>query len=73
MKTLKQTLIILVGILLVSCNSKSTKENIEHSKEHLHKKETTHRHTHYSEHLNVDGHKLIFPSRIPDRIITNLT
>ncbi|MGI9549753.1 MAG: fibronectin type III domain-containing protein [Aurantibacter sp.] len=32
-----------------------------------------HGHTHYAEHNTVLAHKLIFPSKTPDRIITNLT
>lgn len=33
----------------------------------------THGHSHYKSHTNVVGHKLIFPSEVPDRIIINLT
>jgi 3',5'-cyclic AMP phosphodiesterase CpdA len=32
-----------------------------------------HGHSHYAEHDSVYAHKLIFPSRTPDRIIANLT
>lgn len=32
-----------------------------------------HGHSHYAEHDSVVGHKLIFPSKTPDRIIANLT
>lgn len=32
-----------------------------------------HAHSHYSEHDSVSAHKLIFPSRTPDRVIANLT
>jgi len=36
--------------------------------------ETEHQgHTHYSEHDTILAHKLIFPSKTPDRIISNLT
>src|SRR5680860_1854209 len=30
-------------------------------------------HSHYTEHDSVAGHKLLFPSKTPDRIIANLT
>jgi 3',5'-cyclic AMP phosphodiesterase CpdA len=30
-------------------------------------------HTHYTEHDSVSAHKLIFPSKTPDRVIANLT
>jgi hypothetical protein len=32
-----------------------------------------HGHSHYAEHDSVAGHKLLFPSKTPDRIIANLT
>ena len=32
-----------------------------------------HGHTHYVTHDSVWGHKLIFPSKVPDRVIANLT
>ncbi len=32
-----------------------------------------HGHSHYAEHDSVSAHKLIFPSRTPDRVIANLT
>src|SRR5680860_1113972 len=32
-----------------------------------------HGHSHYAEHDSVTGHKLMFPSKTPDRIIANLT
>lgn len=35
--------------------------------------EEHHGHSHYTEHDSVSAHKLIFPSRTPDRIIANLT
>ena len=34
---------------------------------------TAHGHTHYAEHDEVLAHKLIFPSKTPDRVIANLT
>lgn len=33
----------------------------------------THGHTHYSELTDVPAHKLIFPSKVPDRVIVNLS
>ncbi len=32
-----------------------------------------HGHSHYAEHDSIAGHKLMFPSKTPDRIIANLT
>ncbi|MBT8315986.1 MAG: metallophosphoesterase, partial [Maribacter sp.] len=32
-----------------------------------------HGHSHYIEHDSVAAHKLIFPSKTPDRVIANLT
>ena len=32
-----------------------------------------HGHSHYAEHDSVPGHKLLYPSKTPDRIIANLT
>ena len=33
----------------------------------------THGHSHYPEHDSLPGHKLLYPSKTPDRIIANLT
>ncbi|NQX81084.1 MAG: metallophosphoesterase family protein [Flavobacteriaceae bacterium] len=61
--------IIALGLLLVAYNLNSP----EQDNSHTHESGSTDGHSHYSNHLNTDGHKLIFPSRTPDRIITNLT
>ncbi len=58
-----------IGLLLFACNPKQTKDNSTHS----HDTDDAHGHSHYSNHLDIDAHKLLFPSRTPDRIIANLT
>jgi len=40
---------------------------------HNHDNDHDHGHSHYTEHDSVAAHKLMFPSRTPDRIIANLT
>ncbi len=45
----------------------------QESKENEHHDYTHRGHTHYAEHDSIPGHKLMFPSKTPDRIIANLT
>ncbi|MRI01215.1 metallophosphoesterase [Kriegella sp. EG-1] len=41
--------------------------------QHKHKNGVEHSHSHYTLHDSIPAHKLIFPSKTPDRIISNLT
>ena len=58
-------LAIALSLLLASCDTKET-----HGHQHEH---GAHTHTHYTLQDSVLAHKLIFPSKVPDRIIANLT
>ncbi|WP_268224369.1 purple acid phosphatase family protein [Sinomicrobium oceani] len=58
---------IFASVLLVSCKQQTTTR--PHS---LENEPHGHGHTHYSEQDSILSHKLIFPSKVPDRIIANI-
>lgn len=62
MKTLKIILALAMASFLNSVLVAQESKVAEH-----------HGHSHYAEHDSVAGHKLLFPSKTPDRIIANLT
>ncbi|MDO3694779.1 metallophosphoesterase family protein [Wenyingzhuangia sp. chi5] len=63
---MNKTISTLLGLLIcVACTQKSEET-------HTHN-EDDHHHSHYSSMANIPAHKLIFPSKAPDRIIVSLT
>jgi 3',5'-cyclic AMP phosphodiesterase CpdA len=59
---------VILSICLASC-----KQTERHGDDHSHgHADADHHHTHYKEQDTVLSHKLIFPSKVPDRIIANL-
>lgn len=59
----------LLSIFLVSCKQTNNQEVNNHGQDH---ENHGHHHTHYKEQDTVLSHKLIFSSKVPDRIIANL-
>ena len=70
MKSKAISMLAIVGIMCFSTSCKDTTTSID---THSHDEVTGHTHTHYNEHNATLSHKLIFPSKVPDRIIMNLT
>lgn len=60
---------VVLALLFVSCKQTEKQKPDEHSHNHG---EAAHHHTHYTEQDTVLSHKLIYPSKVPDRIIANL-
>lgn len=61
---------LLFGIVFfTSCKQTGTNEIDAHSHSHG---DTGHHHTHYKDKDTILSHKLIYPSKVPDRIIANL-
>ncbi|MDO6738779.1 metallophosphoesterase family protein [Wenyingzhuangia sp. 2_MG-2023] len=66
---MKNLLLVFLSVFVfTSCQENEDKNLNKH--EHNHDQ---HGHTHYNHHTNTPAHKLIFPSKTPDRIIINLT
>lgn len=62
---MKKSVFALMAVLgLLSCKSQN-KETYQSKEDHPH--------SHYSEMSTIDAHKLIFPSKTPDRVIVSLT
>ena len=57
---------ILLGFIILSACSKKIKAT-------HHRNHNSHQHVHYASESNIPAHKLIFPSKTPDRIIVSLT
>ncbi|MCV6630137.1 MAG: metallophosphoesterase family protein [Flavobacteriaceae bacterium] len=64
----KFSFIVAIFFFALACKKKPKEEKT--NKVHTHHGMA---HTHYTAHQKLDGHKLIFPSKTPDRIIANLT
>nr|WP_293296133.1 metallophosphoesterase family protein [Allomuricauda sp.] len=63
------SLMVMLSIFTISCKQTNTKSNDHHNQGHGN---DGHHHTHYVELDTVLSHKLIFPSKVPDRVIANL-
>jgi hypothetical protein len=64
---MKKSVIALLSLVILTACKTAVKEAHHHDDGHPHS------HSHYSEMLGIDAHKLIFPSKVPDRIIVSLT
>jgi hypothetical protein len=63
---MKITFVFVPLAFLFACSSCSDQSCLNQTSEE-------HGHTHYPSFSGVAAHKLIFPSKVPDRIIVNLT
>lgn len=63
-----KTNVLLGGVIFLLCTGICTSQT-----DSIATATEIHGHTHYSRFSNVPAHKLIFPSKVPDRIIVNLT
>ncbi|APZ47101.1 metallophosphoesterase [Polaribacter reichenbachii] len=64
---MKKTVFVLLGLIVLTACKTKEKESHHHDNEH----HLTHSHKSYKS--DVDAHKLIYPSKAPDRIIVSLT
>tara|TARA_B100000678_G_scaffold234295_1_gene203499 strand:- start:2030 stop:3475 length:1446 start_codon:yes stop_codon:yes gene_type:complete len=59
-----------LAVSFVSCKDEEKQENA-HQHPHPHE-ESEHTHTHYKAQDSILSHKILYPSKVPDRIIANL-
>src|SRR5690606_33134197 len=68
---LTQKLGFILFVILISC--KSQQKKVLHTHSSGTGQSFSHSHSHYPEHDSITAHKIMFPSKVPDRVIANLT
>jgi len=65
----KHKLSFILVLIILGCKTQQEKISHDHSSDGGH----SHTHSHYPEYEWITAHKLMFPSKVPDRVIANLT